>query len=137
MQRTHLVDLFFLFFFLMIRRPPRSTLFPYTTLFRSDRSENPDGSTSGLPVADWPPPKWATVSRRGSLSCRRAARLDRRQHYQRAPASPAKAAQAVRLKDARALYWRRVHLESPLVTKPRLAKLCRFSEQLREKHSHV
>src|SRR5260221_12920462 len=28
-----------LFFFLMIRRPPRSTLFPYTTLFRSARSE--------------------------------------------------------------------------------------------------
>src|SRR5436190_24035023 len=27
--------LFNLFFFLMIRRPPRSTLFPYTTLFRS------------------------------------------------------------------------------------------------------
>src|SRR5256885_12071097 len=26
------------FFFLMIRRPPRSTLFPYTTLFRSDCS---------------------------------------------------------------------------------------------------
>src|SRR6266480_5710631 len=32
------------FFFLMIRRPPRSTLFPYTTLFRS--------SASGDPVAD-------------------------------------------------------------------------------------
>src|SRR5258705_11603241 len=31
-----LVSLLFLFFFfLMIRRPPRSTLFPYTTLFRS------------------------------------------------------------------------------------------------------
>src|SRR2546429_7200749 len=27
---------FCFFFFLMIRRPPRSTLFPYTTLFRSD-----------------------------------------------------------------------------------------------------
>src|SRR3712207_7794526 len=27
----------FVFFFLMIRRPPRSTLFPYTTLFRSYR----------------------------------------------------------------------------------------------------
>src|SRR5438477_8616714 len=27
--------LFYIFFFLMIRRPPRSTLFPYTTLFRS------------------------------------------------------------------------------------------------------
>src|SRR5258705_6096144 len=26
------------FFFLMIRRPPRSTLFPYTTLFRSQQS---------------------------------------------------------------------------------------------------
>src|SRR2546430_10112396 len=31
------------FFFLMIRRPPRSTLFPYTTLFRSD------GRDFGLP----------------------------------------------------------------------------------------
>src|SRR3712207_8341209 len=35
------------FFFLMIRRPPRSTLFPYTTLFRSgqqraERPERPD-----------------------------------------------------------------------------------------------
>src|SRR5258708_30371417 len=28
------------FFFLMIRRPPRSTLFPYTTLFRSVNSTN-------------------------------------------------------------------------------------------------
>src|SRR2546426_3881573 len=28
-----------LFFFLMIRRPPRSTLFPYTTLFRSTHLE--------------------------------------------------------------------------------------------------
>src|SRR2546423_195111 len=30
---------FCFFFFLMIRRPPRSTLFPYTTLFRSRRNE--------------------------------------------------------------------------------------------------
>src|SRR2546421_1112729 len=37
MLRTSIVDFSFLssFFFLMIRRPPRSTLFPYTTLFRS------------------------------------------------------------------------------------------------------
>src|SRR5256885_16930552 len=41
------------FFFLMIRRPPRSTLFPYTTLFRSTRrapgialSGSPDGRTA-------------------------------------------------------------------------------------------
>src|SRR3989475_12493043 len=33
------------FFFLMIRRPPRSTLFPYTTLFRSQ------GLTEFLPVS--------------------------------------------------------------------------------------
>src|SRR3712207_7951763 len=32
------------FFFLMIRRPPRSTLFPYTTLFRSD----PGGDCPGV-----------------------------------------------------------------------------------------
>ena len=34
MNRSVVVFLF-VFFFLMIRRPPRSTLFPYTTLFRS------------------------------------------------------------------------------------------------------
>src|SRR3712207_8820127 len=32
----------FMFFFLMIRRPPRSTLFPYTTLFRSGRDDQLD-----------------------------------------------------------------------------------------------
>src|SRR3989441_6940825 len=50
------------FFFLMIRRPPRSTLFPYTTLFRSIRVDllaeevrramvtfKPDSKTSALP----------------------------------------------------------------------------------------
>src|SRR2546422_5538269 len=43
------------FFFLMIRRPPRSTLFPYTTLFRSgedggdgeDDGREEDGSEEG------------------------------------------------------------------------------------------
>src|SRR2546426_11252497 len=34
------------FFFLMIRRPPRSTLFPYTTLFRSDQDQAHSGSSS-------------------------------------------------------------------------------------------
>src|SRR5438874_5124467 len=45
--------LMFLFiFFLMIRRPPRSTLFPYTTLFRSSRSpcvRSRDRDNRGLP----------------------------------------------------------------------------------------
>src|SRR4051794_41490813 len=43
------------FFFLMIRRPPRSTLFPYTTLFRSGHYERaalePAGGLS--PGAGW------------------------------------------------------------------------------------
>src|SRR5256885_16702268 len=44
-----------LFFFLMIRRPPRSTLFPYTTLFRS----------SGVSCCGWPrcsPPRESTAT---------------------------------------------------------------------------
>src|SRR5215510_16105963 len=39
------------FFFLMIRRPPRSTLFPYTTLFRSLRWAVPEKMTSSMPDA--------------------------------------------------------------------------------------
>src|SRR3990167_5450381 len=35
LNSSHSQTSFSLFFFLMIRRPPRSTLFPYTTLFRS------------------------------------------------------------------------------------------------------
>src|SRR3712207_6924240 len=35
------------FFFLMIRRPPRSTLFPYTTLFRSTSATLANGSGEG------------------------------------------------------------------------------------------
>src|SRR2546430_17097336 len=40
------------FFFLMIRRPPRSTLFPYTTLFRS----NGPGPPAGTPYCNPPQP---------------------------------------------------------------------------------
>src|SRR5437588_2144592 len=47
----------------MLRRPPRSTLFPYTTLFRSHASRRPSklySSEQGGPVLKWPP--------KGSLS---------------------------------------------------------------------
>src|SRR5256886_15261095 len=43
---------FVFFFFLMIRRPPRSTLFPYTTLFRSAKIIYDDGSRPGKPAPD-------------------------------------------------------------------------------------
>src|SRR3712207_1796240 len=40
LKTPHPPNTFFAFFFLMIRRPPRSTLFPYTTLFRSTFERN-------------------------------------------------------------------------------------------------
>src|SRR5579884_4341348 len=40
------------FFFLMIRRPPRSTLFPYTTLFRSRRHDPADHELLRLRLGD-------------------------------------------------------------------------------------
>src|SRR5262249_61009980 len=53
----HLVSLFFLafplfFFFSMIRRPPRSTLFPYTTLFRS-KSKNVYSRVNSKATTQW------------------------------------------------------------------------------------
>src|SRR3982751_6989544 len=50
-------SIYSLFFFLMIRRPPRSTLFPYTTLFRSPlRHRGPKAGGGGhdhhLPPSD-------------------------------------------------------------------------------------
>src|SRR3712207_8978359 len=47
-------------FFLMIRRPPRSTLFPYTTLFRSShrpQAGRPGGSARVPPAGPVPPPE--------------------------------------------------------------------------------
>src|SRR5436305_9844827 len=41
---------FFAFFFLMIRRPPRSTLFPYTTLFRSEAVLDRVGQEASKPL---------------------------------------------------------------------------------------
>src|SRR5256885_16075657 len=53
----------FFFFFLMIRRPPRSTLFPYTTLFRSragpDRGRHRPPAPAGTAGAAPPPPATA------------------------------------------------------------------------------
>src|SRR3989442_15805195 len=40
------------FFFLMIRRPPRSTLFPYTTLFRSGVARDPAHGERGERVGE-------------------------------------------------------------------------------------
>src|SRR3712207_9326405 len=47
MRGRHPISTLFPFFFLMIRRPPRSTLFPYTTLFRSPLVERLAVSETG------------------------------------------------------------------------------------------
>src|SRR5574342_1253134 len=44
-----LVRFFPFFFFLMIRRPPRSTLFPYTTLFRSTSARSCCRTSASVP----------------------------------------------------------------------------------------
>src|SRR5436309_15906697 len=44
---------FCIFFFLMLRRPPRSTLFPYTTLFKREGTLRAAGPGHGPPLAGW------------------------------------------------------------------------------------
>src|SRR5438874_7479779 len=64
---------FSVFFFLMIRRPPRSTLFPYTTLFRSSQgAARPDGPAQGLTRAR------VALPQRRILRRREEARRDRK-----------------------------------------------------------
>src|SRR5438105_9584737 len=73
---------FFVFFLLMIRRPPRSTLFPYTTLFRSRRA------TVDLPTATEPATpitkgvRWARSPRKSLVArCRLRATSDRSEEH--------------------------------------------------------
>src|SRR2546430_17252542 len=56
----------FIFFFLMIRRPPRSTLFPYTTLFRSRSVAPRRPGRSGRPSRRCPAPGRTTRRSRRS-----------------------------------------------------------------------
>src|SRR3712207_9474296 len=61
------------FFFLMIRRPPRSTLFPYTTLFRSEAAVLPGAlriltGRPGVPPSASEGPRQERRSRRATAS---------------------------------------------------------------------
>src|SRR2546422_10263666 len=76
----------FSFFFLMIRRPPRSTLFPYTTLFRSRTA--PRGRRLGV-LPDRRPARGGgsrTGSGRARLDVDRPARGGARAGHRRRPA---------------------------------------------------
>src|SRR5437667_7587125 len=70
----------FLLFFLTILRPPRSTLFPYTTLFRSRASarrasHRPRGGRAGG-AARSGPPRGGTARPRGGPEDRKSTRLN-------------------------------------------------------------
>src|SRR5437899_5268043 len=59
-------------FFLLIRRPPRSTLFPYTTLFRS-----PDSASSrAISSVERPPTTCSRSGSRYSMGDRKSTRLN-------------------------------------------------------------
>src|SRR5260221_9095576 len=65
------------FFFLMIRRPPRSTLFPYTTLFRSPRQRRRLGRVHRL----FPGTVAARARRIGRVGRARRARAARSEEH--------------------------------------------------------
>src|SRR2546430_4285759 len=69
----------YFFFFLMIRRPPRSTLFPYTTLFRSVREDLrkevrkhgvPEDATLALVVPERSEEHTSELQSQSNLVCR-------------------------------------------------------------------
>src|SRR3712207_9028801 len=72
------LSMLFIFFFLMIRRPPRSTLFPYTTLFRSRGDEitdpfppsNPRTASGRVPALETP--AFAGVTNRRATAAHRS-----------------------------------------------------------------
>src|SRR5215208_7378119 len=72
------------FFFLMIRRPPRSTLFPYTTLFRSPPAPSRPLRTGGMPSRTRPERRseehTSELQSRGHLVCRLLLEKKKNQH---------------------------------------------------------
>src|SRR3712207_6973286 len=63
-------------FFLMIRRPPRSTLFPYTTLFRSGSHGRAVGDTGVTDPNATPKRRWAGQALARSSRCPKRHPLD-------------------------------------------------------------
>src|SRR3712207_8268727 len=61
-------------FFLMIRRPPRSTLFPYTTLFRSNSTTSSTGPSDRAP--ETPPRPGPEMPRNRSAPSARSPRSE-------------------------------------------------------------
>src|SRR2546429_5041440 len=75
--QVYVILKFLYFFFLMIRRPPRSTLFPYTTLFRSLRRIATPGTRKDLRA--WKCTRASPTGTRGRVE--EATRKTRRQRF--------------------------------------------------------
>src|SRR2546430_6004984 len=65
----------------MIRRPPRSTLFPYTTLFRSCTGRPAPGSSRRMPRARFPVPAEGTAAGITGRVGGRGVRVDRSEEH--------------------------------------------------------
>src|SRR5256885_12083912 len=92
------------FFFLMIRRPPRSTLFPYTTLFRS-----------AARIATAPPRPFSPRERLAGAAHRIALRA-----LAKSPAVRFASAEALRLACEEALEIGRAHVCTPATLSSRM-----------------
>src|SRR2546430_4571260 len=75
-------EFFCFFFFLMIRRPPRSTLFPYTTLFRSGSGHHGPDTVRG-PRSHQPRAAVDPAARAAPVLQHRGLRADDRGHVDR------------------------------------------------------
>src|SRR2546422_5983020 len=71
---------FIFFFFLMIRRPPRSTLFPYTTLFRSHHERSRQWQRTRRGIQDFDGDELLGSSRRPGAD-RKSTRLNSSHGY--------------------------------------------------------
>src|SRR2546430_12917620 len=90
----------FCLFFLMIRRPPRSTLFPYTTLFRSHYLDDLDSKIAAVRAAlviESGEPEWSRseehtseLQSQSNLVCRLLLEKKKKQQYQHPPKQPHK-----------------------------------------------
>src|SRR5215475_14892343 len=83
--------LIFNFFLLMIRRPPRSTLFPYTTLFRSYPRRHYGASCTPQPADDFRHPCFRSeehtseLQSRENLVCRHLLEKKKKKNVERLP----------------------------------------------------
>src|SRR3712207_7228577 len=86
----------------MIRRPPRSTLFPYTTLFRSFNIGALDGTGTGLKLSGVPARLHADALRRSQPRVASSAKYQARATLEPQPVLPSRDRKSTRLNSSHA-----------------------------------